>query len=170
MAANQAAVQADMAAAPAPPAKGGGMKWVVIGLLMLLLLGGAGGAGWYFFMAQGDEAADTKEPPKAKLEYISIEPIFTVNLADKPSLRFLQLQMDVASRNPETVEAITRHMPAIRHNLLMLFGSKTHDDLRSREGKQLLQQEALDEIVATLATHEAPAEVESVLFTSFVMQ
>lgn len=169
MAANEAAVEPGMAAAPAP-AKGGGRKWLVVSLLVLLLAGG-GGAAWYVLMAQpaGDEAG-AKDAPKAKLQYIAIEPTFTVNLADKPALRFLQLQMEVATRDPKTLLHIEEHMPAIRHNLLMLFGSKSYEDLRSREGKQALQQAALDEIRATLTRQDVAGEVESVLFTSFVMQ
>jgi len=156
--------------------KGGGGAWMaLLGALIAVLLMGAAGGGLWYFQGRADAAAPADaevevEAPKPEPEYVALEPTFTVNLADKPTLRFLQVEIELITHEKAVVTAIERHMPRIRNNLLLLFGTKRYEELTSRKGKETLQQAALAEVRSALEAQGAPAEVEDILFTSFVMQ
>ena len=76
------------------------------------------------------------------------------------------------ARNQEAIEAVQAHMPVIRNNLLMLMGGRTLTDLTSREGKEALRAEALEEVQRILADNAnlEGSGVEELYFTSFVVQ
>ena len=73
-------------------------------------------------------------------------------------------------RESDLEEAIQSHAPAIRNQLVLLFSGKTSQELTTLEGKQALQKEALTTIQTVLKDAAGLEGVESVLFTSFVMQ
>jgi len=100
-----------------------------------------------------------------------MDPAFTASFADDEEAQFLQLSLNVATTEKDVEEAITQHMPAIRNALVMLFASQKAADLRGRDGKEKLRQQALEEVNRVLE-HSAgkKAGVKDVFFTSFVMQ
>ena len=61
--------------------------------------------------------------------------------------------------------------PAIRNDLLLLFGNQKYADIATRAGKEQLRADAL---AAVRKHHRAagghPERLEAVYFTSFVMQ
>jgi flagellar FliL protein len=52
----------------------------------------------------------------------------------------------------------------------MLFGNQDPDTLNTREGKETLRSEALAEIQKVMTEETGDVGVDSVFFTSFVMQ
>lgn len=154
----------------ATPPKKKKSRWLWIMLLLVLMLGGGGAGAWYMLymqpaQAQGqDEAA---EPTPAPALYSELRPAFVVNLAGN---RFLQLEIDLMARDAAVIEAVKRHNPAIRNDLLLLLGSQKPSDLQSLEGKVTLQQQVLEAINAILDAREQGLAVEEIYFSSFVMQ
>lgn len=164
--------------------KGGFLKIAIIGLTALLVLGG-GGAGAAYFMgalpgsggdtvadADGEGGADggaTDAQRKAAI-YVPLERPFTVNFQKAGRARFLQVTVEAMTRDPAVKDALEQHMPMIRNNLLMLFSSKSSDELRSRDGKEALQNEALASVQGILEQETGSKGVEAIFFTSFVMQ
>ena len=67
-------------------------------------------------------------------------------------------------------EALSRHEPMIRNDLLLLFGGQRYESLESREGRLNLQSLALNALTQVLESENEPSAVEAVYFTSFVMQ
>ncbi len=120
----------------------------------------------------GESDANAAEPekPRGPSLYVSLDPAFVVNLADPSGLRFLQLQIEVMSRDPKVPEQIRQHMPRIRNALLLLLGQQKIVDLGERAGKENLQAAVLDEIQKVLKEEAGAPGVEAVYFTSFVMQ
>ncbi len=164
---------------PPPPAaarKGGGVAVVLVAILLSTL--GGGGAAW--FVAQRaiaaaqpkteEEAEAEPEVPKSPAQYVALDPAFIVNLDDEHSQRFLQVQVELMSRNGKAIEQIQRHAPRIRSQLLLLFGQQQPAELATRAGKEKLQGEVLAEVQAILKAETGDADVEAVYFTSFVMQ
>lgn len=172
----------------APPRKKGGVLKLLI--VLLLTAGAAGGGAFYAARhlmptaapagEQGEEGesvpedgADDQAPADGKPvsggEYFSLDPSFVVNLNDPTSSRFLQLQAEVMARKPAALDVVRANLPAIRNRLLLLFSSQKYEDLLPREGKEKLQQQALEEINKVLA-ERGKARVDAVVFTSFVMQ
>ncbi len=157
--------------------KGGGKSLLIIGLVALVAAGAAGGGAWYFATqgAQGGkpEAPQTTSPGTvpAPAQYFALEPPFVVNLVGETGgARYLQVEVQLMTRDPESLKAIELHAPAIRARLLMLFAQQDAAGLMSREGKERLQNTALGEVKALLVAETGKPSAESLLFTSFVMQ
>lgn len=155
-------------AAEAPAKKPGKKKLIMIVGAVLVIAGGAGGA---WFMTQSHAPAHGKPAPKpVVVQYIPLDPAFVVNLADDTEGRFLQLEIQLMSKDAAATELIERHAPLIRNRLLLLFGQKKYEELLSREGKEKLQAEALAEIKKIFKEQAGRGVIDAVYFTSFVMQ
>lgn len=112
-----------------------------------------------------------KAEPKAPALYVKYEPPFVVNFDAKGVMRFLQISMEVMTRDAPTSEVIKLHEPRIRNNMLMLLGSQTYDTLSSMEGKEGLRKQALETIAKVVEDEGGEGKkVEDLYFTSFVMQ
>ena len=156
-----------------PPRKSS--KLLIIIIAAVLVLGG-GGAAAYFAFAGGekDAKADATKPeehPKSPAIFVALDPPFVVNFEAEQLVRFLQVTVQVMSRDPITVDLIKQNDPIVRNDLLLLLGNQDYNTISSREGKEKLRQLALETIrkVVTNAGGKADA-VEAVYFTSFVMQ
>ncbi|GMQ88246.1 MAG: flagellar basal body-associated protein FliL [Gammaproteobacteria bacterium] len=113
---------------------------------------------------------DKKKKAKAPLNYVPLDPPFVVNFIADTDIRFLQITVEAGTREAEAVEQIKEHRPAIRNSLVMLFSSQDPFTLNTREGKEQLRAETLAEIQKVLKEETGKTVVESVFFTSFVMQ
>jgi flagellar FliL protein len=155
----------------------GGKSLLTIGLVAVIAAGAAGGGAWYFTShGAKEEKADAPEAKKpgqvpAPAQYFALEPPFVVNLTGEAGgARYLQVEVQLMTRDPEALTAIQLHAPAIRARLLMLFAQQDATSLMSREGKERLQNAALGEVKALLVAETGKPAAESLLFTSFVMQ
>ncbi len=101
----------------------------------------------------------------------ALDPPFVVNFNGEQSARFLQVAVQVMTRDPATLELLKANDPVVRNDLLLLLGNQKVDVVSTREGKEHLRADALAavrNIVAGAGGH--PDHVEAVYFTSFVMQ
>lgn len=135
--------------------------------LGLVVLMGAGGAGWYLFNRDASSAPALPAPA----QYLPMVPAFVVNL-DETTLgpRYLQVEVQLVTRDPLAVAQLQQHEPALRARLLMLFAQQTYDGVATREGKEALQAKALEEVRTLMAEETGKPSAESLLFTSFVTQ
>ncbi|MDR0182933.1 flagellar basal body-associated FliL family protein [Lysobacter arvi] len=156
--------------APPAPKSSNLALWILIALLAIGLAGA--GAFWFLQGRGGDaQAAGKPEPAAAQpARYYALEPAFVVNLADTTSVRYLQADVQVMTRDEATGAALELHTPAIRNRLLLLFGQQTAAQLAQRSAKERLQQQALAEVRGVLKAEHAPDKVEAVFFTSLVTQ
>jgi flagellar basal body-associated protein FliL len=124
-------------------------------------------------VSDSDELDDIEvEEELAPPIYLPLDPPLVATFEDQSTVRFLQLTLEVMARDQESIDAVQNHMPVIRNNLLMLMGGRTLTDLTSREGKEALRAEALEEVQRVLAKNASIEEpgVEELYFTSFVVQ
>ncbi len=172
----------------ATPKKSGKSKFILIGVAVVLLLGVSVTATLFLTgMLGGDEAVaeegaagDAKAGAKGKkkavkkvkapLNYVPLDPPFVVNFADDSEARFLQVTVELGTRDTDVIDQIKEHRPAIRNNLVMLFSSQDPVSLNTREGKEKLRSDTLAEVQKVLKAETGKAGVEAVFFTSFVMQ
>ena len=91
---------------------------------------------------------------------------FIVNIGDRDRDRYLKLKAELELSKGAVAEEIEQRMPQIRDLIISLLGSKSFDEIRSIEGKDLLREEVLQRINALLVTGKA----RSVFFTEFVVQ
>ncbi|HCZ48612.1 MAG TPA: flagellar basal body protein FliL [Gammaproteobacteria bacterium] len=158
-----------------PDKKAGGMKtWLITAGGALVLV--AASIGGTVAMLGGDKAAPAPAPtttpskPDTPPSYMALEPPFVVNFEDQGAIRFLQVTVEVMTRDPKVTEAITLHTPVIRDQMIVLFSSSDYPTLSSREGKEDLRQQALATLKRILDENGAPDTVEGLYFTNFVMQ
>lgn len=172
--------------------KSGAMKIVVIAVVVLLLVAGvAVGTAMMVTSMIGHQqppatatateeaagkapAADAhgghEEDSQGPVTYINVEPAFVVNFEDQTLVRYLQIAVVMTTRDSKAVPEIEHHMPLIQSQLLLLFSSQQVDTLKSRRGKERLQQDALEVVRELLTAQTGKPLIDSVLFTSFVMQ
>jgi flagellar protein FliL len=79
--------------------------------------------------------------------------------------------VELMTRDSAMAQILKDNDPAIRNDLLMLFGGQIANDIGTRDGKETLRKETL-ETVRSLVKNEGgkPELVEAVYFTTFVMQ
>ena len=151
---------------------------IVVAVGLVIALAGTAGGLYALGVFSGDassaveQTADGEPVPEVPMPalYVALEPAFTVNFTDKGAVRYLQLQIQAMTRDPDIEPEIKRHMPVIRNDLMLLFSAKSSKELSSREGKEELQAEALASIQGILEREAGRPGVEAVYFTSFVMQ
>jgi len=77
--------------------------------------------------------------------------------------------MEAMSKDQHAIDSVTKNVPLIRNNLLLIMSNRDYQSLMSREGKEKLRQEALAEI-RNIAKKEDSPPIDDLLFTSFVVQ
>jgi len=119
---------------------------------------------------EGDEEGDEEDEETQPAIYLPIDPAFVVNFASQGKARFLQVTVEVMTRDPVMPDQIKLHMPVIRNNLMLLFSSQSYDSVSTLEGKESLREEALEVVQQILEEETGDIGIEAVYFTSFVMQ
>jgi len=147
---------------------------IVAGVAVVLLAAAVGTAWW--LTASGHKAAAPAEtkaapPPAGPPLFLALDPPFVVNFDSEQSVRFLQITVQLMSRDPATIDMLKTNDPIVRNDLLLLFSNQKYAQLSTREGKEGLQAAALGDVRKVLeAAGGHPERVEAVYFTSFVMQ
>jgi flagellar FliL protein len=125
-----------------------------------------------------DKKGKAVEAPKGPPLYLPMDPPLVVSLEDKGSIRFLQVTVELMSRDEHAIAALKTHMPVIRNNLLMLLGGQAIASLTNREDKEKIRAQALAEVQKIMKANppenededEPAGTVEDLYFTSFVVQ
>jgi len=150
-------------------------KLLIIVIAAVLVLGGGGAGAWFFLKkpdaAHGKPAAKTAELPKPA-QYFAMDPAFVVNLngSTDDGPHYLQMEVQLMTRDPEELKLITENAPAIRAHLLMLFSQVQAQDIADIAGRKKLQAAALADAQKLMTAETGKKCVEELLFTSFVTQ
>ncbi len=160
-------------------AKGGGMvkKLAIAGVgLVLVALGVAVGP---MFLG-GDEPAEGEEgeaeaaPVTGPPIYQSLHPPLVVNFkSETGESHFMQITMEVMSRNQGVINSVREHTPVIRNNLILLYGNAVYESVTTREGKEQMLADGLEEIRRVIDEQHGEGEgdsVEALYFTALVIQ
>ena len=193
-----AAPEADAAAAA-----GGGKKKLIliIVIALVVVLVGAGAAVMLLKKKPAAEDGEEEEAATAHVEhaapkpgtppvFLPIDP-FTVNLNDRETDRYAQVQVTLEVVDQKTADTLKNYMPSIRSGVLMVLSNKSAQEMLSREGKERLQKEIQAEALRPLGIEvdldehaedeDAPKRkkkkkkpasypVTNVLFVQFVVQ
>ncbi len=149
------------------------MLFAIIGAVVVL---GGGAGAWFAFAGEKDPEAGKKAgehaaPAKLPGQFIELNPPFVVNFEGNSSARFLQVQVQLMTREPEMKDFLEHNNPIIRNDLLLLFGNKKVEDVNTTEGKEALRAAALESVRKIIKDEGGkPEALEAVYFTSFVMQ
>lgn len=182
------------------PPKGSKITTILLIILIVLVLVIGGVGAWLFL---GNDSGGDEEPSDAgvkaekvlgPLHYLSLVPEFVVNFGPESKVRYLQVDLQVATRDETALVTINTYRPVLRNDILVLLSGLSFEELSQRGGKEALQVKLLNTInkIVVDATHskknkdkdekadgavddkqkadhiEGP--VENVYFTSFIMQ
>lgn len=125
--------------------------------------------------ADGKPVVAPHTPPAAAFGppiFMKMDPPFVVNIATEPGRRaqFLQVQVDLMSRNQEMLDRTKLMDPRIRNDLIMFFARQTRETLADQAAREGLQKEVLNIINRIMLEETGATAIEDVLFTSFVLQ
>ena len=181
----------------AKPSGGGKAKWIVIIAVVMLLttsavigalyfMGGFGGGGGDQDKADQQEAkeAEQKELVVKPAFYLDLQPAFVVNFEDQTHAAYLQVEMQIMARDKDILDIVSKHMPVIRNNILLILSAQKYEVVKTRKGKEDLQTTLLEAIQKVISEanpghgadkekngkQAAPHNIEQVYFTSFIMQ
>lgn len=185
---------------PRPKKKSGVLKILVIVFSAILLVATSVGATLFLtgvlsesyeeasIVAAGGDAAEpeagTRARPKSKKSggkksakeskappiYVELGEPFVVNFIEAAQIRYLQVKIEAMTRDAQVAEAVRKHLPQIRNNLVLMFSNLSYGMLGTAEGKQKIRDQALVEIQNILKEETGNSGAEAVYFTSFVMQ
>ena len=150
---------------------------VIIVAALALVVGG--GAGVYFYMNKlskdvgGSEQINEGHKEQSEttgLYYYDFSKPLIVDFPKGSSARLIQVSLAVQVEGRETLDALKKHDPMIRNNLLMLISSANADSLNTRAGKEQLRADILATVGAALQEMTGKNHVKQVFFTAFVMQ
>jgi len=161
--------QIDDAAEGEAPEGGKSKKGLVIGLVALLVLGGGGFGAWKFMGAKhdGKPKVEEKLPPR----YVTLDPPFVVNFEAESVVRFLQVTIDVMTRDVAVETLVKNNDPRVRNDMLLILSGQTYSSVSTLEGKEALRKRCLDSVKAIVQEMGGdPTKLEALYFTSFVMQ
>ena len=117
---------------------------------------------------EGEEPAVEAKGPAI---YQSLHPPLVVNFKDSAGdSHFMQITMEVMSRDQNVINAVRDHTPVIRNSLILLFSGAVYDEVTTREGKEQMLADGLAEIRKVMADTTDAELIEAVYFTALVIQ
>lgn len=169
---------AEEAIEEAPKGGKGNIIMIAVGAIVLLAAGVfAGPMVKGMLGAEPEPTAETAdaeaaaEPMGKDAIYEGIHPPLLINFMDERGKgRFLQISLELLTRDQDVVEAIKTHSPIIRNNLILLYGDVQYEDVSTRDGKAKMLEMALEEINKILQEQTGKGGVEAVFFTNLVVQ
>ncbi|MCL1915294.1 MAG: flagellar basal body-associated FliL family protein [Desulfovibrionaceae bacterium] len=162
------------------PVKKKGSSKLFLFFFLLLLLGGGGFAAWHFGILDdllGQILAPSGDAPASPATQLQAQagpgntstvplPGFMVNLFDPLGRRYIRMDLELEIISPEVGKEVQAMNARIRDTLIMLLSSKTHTELSTPEGKQILRNEILDRLNQVLGG----PKVVRVFFNNLVIQ
>lgn len=157
-------------------------KIIILSVVGVLVLAGTVGGTLFlakkFLMppavaaAPAGQASAAPVPVEAvkEAQYKTIEPAFVVNIQDGVRFRFLQVEVDVMTRDATAIARLGKVMPRVKSELTMLFGSLQRENVQTVDGQKALQAQALEVINNILKEETGSSGIAAVYFTKFVVQ
>lgn len=175
-------------------------KSPILLIIIILVVLNLAGLGAWWFLSKGDstssDSAEKEESVKAPLKYLTLVPEFIVNFGPGSKVRYLQVDLQIATRDEKALATVGTYRPVIRNDILVVLSGVSFDELKSRSGKEALQKKLLDTVNKVVVSvehaaphgeekeegHNASAEkdgtedghvagpIENIYFTSFIMQ
>ena len=173
--------------------EGKSKKMIIIIVAAILLLNGIGVGAWMFLSGDGDDKSsqETAESELEPIQYLTMVPEFIVNFAPGSKVRYLQVDLQIATRDQSSLEMIGTYRPVLRNDILVVLSDVNYNDLKDRAGKEALQKRLLNTVNKVLveathtpdddkkgdekkddgpATEDIKGPIENIYYISFIMQ
>jgi flagellar FliL protein len=121
----------------------------------------------FFLVVNNVYAADEEKSTESVIEYLEMSPKFTVNL-DKRN-KYLVVNVQLMVEGESHVEKVKKHLPALRHELIMLYSGRSAAELQTMEQREALRQETKKVITKALEEYSNSDGFRDVFFTEFLV-
>ena len=132
---------------------------LILIILIVMILAVGGGVAAVFLLSDDDKDGDSGEdasaddiPVKVAPIYSKIHRVFIINFEDTRKARYVQIEMSIMSRDQQSIDLATEHLPVIRNNFITILSSQKYEVLNTRVGKEQLNADLLKSINDTIAT------------------
>ncbi len=154
---------------------GKGKMMIIGGIAVVMLVVGvfAGPAIMNMISPPEPDAEEQAQLAKGPPIYQSLHPPLIINFKDSlGDAHYMQVTMEVMSRDQGVINLLREHTPAIRNALILLFSSAVYDEVTTREGKEALLAQGLAEIkrVMNEVTGKEVEGIEAAYFSALVIQ
>lgn len=115
-------------------------------------------------------AAD-EEMPEVTPGYVALGEAMVLNLAtDGPRLAFVQLKADILVRDEINVEQVKLHIPALRHQMILMISEQNVANVKSALEREKLRKSITEKVSSVYKELTGSDDIEEVLFTNFLVQ
>lgn len=165
--------------AVAEEAQGGGMKKMILfGVvgLVLIAIGIFAGPAVMNMISPPEEAAGESDEAVAVVAdgppiYQSLHPPLVVNFKDEEGdAHFMQITMEVMARDQGVINRVRENVAVIRNALILLYSSAIFEEIETRDGKEKMLEDGLQEIERVMVETTGEGGVEALYFTALVIQ
>jgi len=132
--------------------------WMILGGIVFLLVLAP--------LAWADEEEEEKGTPE--IEYLPVKPKLVVNLAGRR--HYLSTNVQLMIKGDDNLERIQKHIPLIRHSLIMLFSNLPPDQVADINEREKLRESALNDIRKLLDQYSDSDGLKDIFFTEFLVQ
>ena len=117
---------------------------LIVLIVLVLIMGGVGA--WLYLSKDSGNESESKSSGEAsdgdaKIEkvlppivYLSMVPEFVVNFVPGSKVRYLQVDLQISTRDEDVLPVINAYRPVLRNDILVLLSGQTYDELRERGG------------------------------------
>ncbi|CAD6876489.1 flagellar basal body-associated FliL family protein [Methylomonas sp. EbB] len=113
----------------------------------------------------GEKKADESAGPV--IEYVEMKPKFTVNLAEPK--KYLMLNVQLLVEGADHLEIIKKHMPVLRHEMIMMLSGTKSADLQTMEQREALRMKTKQLITDILTKAQNSDGFRDVFFSEFLI-
>lgn len=113
-----------------------------------------------------DEEAEASSAPE--IEYLPVQPKLIVNLEGRR--HYLRADLQLLIKDDENLERIRKHLPLIRHTLIMYFSNLPMQKVADISQREQLREGALSEIRKLLDRYSDSYGLKDIFFTEFLVQ
>ncbi len=112
--------------------------------------------------------AEEEEKSSPSIEYLPLQPKLIVNLAGRR--HYLRADIQLMIKGKEHLERIQKHLPMIRHALIMLLSDLPPEKVADVGERERLRQNALQEVRRVLDRYTDSDGLKDIFFTEFLIQ
>lgn len=112
--------------------------------------------------------AGDDEGRKTDIAYFELKPSLVSNV--NGAAKYIRCDVQLMTENPDNLENIQLHDPALRHELLMMFADEDGGVLMTPDGKESLRKRALGALQGVLKEKTGKSLIEELYFTRYYVQ
>lgn len=112
-------------------------------------------------------AGDDAESSEPEMIYLEMKPKITVNLAEPKKYMVVNVQLLVEGE--KTKEKVEKHMPMLRHTLIMMYSGLPSAEVQTMEQREALRTKTKEAIEKALEKYANKDGFRDVYFTEFLV-